>query len=157
MALTPETATLTLHSFKHKNSPLPVTITITQVPSSLSCPILLLRHYAGLRGNTPGPFFCLQNGHPVQPTDFNATLKKAQTRAALSDRRITSHSFRIGAATYAASHGYTAQQIQTMGRWKSSAFQRYIRIPALVVPVRSETPSGVPVLVVSLVLPWCRF
>ena len=39
------------------------------------------------------------------------------------------HSFRIGAATTAATRGFTDAQIQTMGRWRSAAFRRYIRIP----------------------------
>jgi hypothetical protein len=41
------------------------------------------------------------------------------------------HSFRIGAATHAASRGYSDQDIQIMGRWHSDAFKKYIRIPVL--------------------------
>ena len=43
------------------------------------------------------------------------------------------HYFRIGASATAATRGFTDAQIQTMGRWRSAAFRRYIRIPTLVV------------------------
>ena len=38
----------------------------------------------------------------------------------ISSLSIKAHSFRIGAATHAASIGYSDIQIQKMGRWKSS-------------------------------------
>ena len=53
---------------------------------------------------------------------------------AMHKLHITPHSFRIGAATFAATQGYTAQQIQAMGRWKSSAFQRYVRVSSIQLP-----------------------
>ena len=41
------------------------------------------------------------------------------------------HSFRIGAATWAAAKGFTDTQIRQLGRWKSNAFLNYIRTPSL--------------------------
>ena len=40
------------------------------------------------------------------------------------------HSFRIGAASTAAANGIEVSIIQTLGRWISSAYLDYIRIPA---------------------------
>lgn len=46
--------------------------------------------------------------------------------------RYKGHSFRIGAASHAADRGLSDAQIRALGRWKSNAFQRYIRVPRLV-------------------------
>ena len=41
------------------------------------------------------------------------------------------HSFRIGAATYAAEQGVSDDKIRHLGEWKSDAFKKYIRITSL--------------------------
>ena len=130
----PNSVNITLSTFKHHQGRPPVTISIPQSPSSPLCPVLLLTRYIHVRGSRPGPFFSTQNGQPVPPEEFRRTLARAKSVSSLSSARITPHSFRIGAATHAASKGYTSQQIQAMGRWKSSAFLKYIRIPALDAP-----------------------
>ena len=132
--VSPNSVTITLSTFKHHQGKPPVTISIPQSPSSPLCPVLLLTRYIHVRGSRPGPFFSKQNGQPVLPEEFRRTLSRAKSVSNQSSARITPHSFRIGAATHAASKGYTSQQIQAMGRWKSSAFVKYIRIPALDAP-----------------------
>ncbi|MCP3891681.1 MAG: hypothetical protein GY702_22850 [Desulfobulbaceae bacterium] len=47
------------------------------------------------------------------------------------DPRIKPHSARIGAATFAAMQGVPEAQIKTFGRWGSSSFQGYIRVPVV--------------------------
>ena len=42
--------------------------------------------------------------------------------------RSSSHSFRIGAATTAASAGIPDRTIRTLGRWSSDCYRRYIRL-----------------------------
>ena len=76
------------------------------------CPLAALLSYLAQRGRRPGPLFLFSNGHT------------------LSKNRLMHHSFRIGAATAAAQAGLEDSLIQTLGRWHSAAFQRYIRTPA---------------------------
>ena len=43
--------------------------------------------------------------------------------------KYTLHSFRVGAATAAASLGFPEYLIQGMGRWSSDAYKCYIKLP----------------------------
>ena len=43
--------------------------------------------------------------------------------------RYSGHSFRIAAATAAAKLGVIDSMVKVLGRWKSSAFSLYIRMP----------------------------
>ena len=43
--------------------------------------------------------------------------------------KYSGHSFRIGAATTAASVGVEDSLIKTLGRWESSAYLLYVRVP----------------------------
>ena len=43
--------------------------------------------------------------------------------------KYSGHSFRIGAATTAASAGIEDSLIKTLGRWESTAYLLYIRVP----------------------------
>ena len=44
--------------------------------------------------------------------------------------KYAGHSFRIGAASTAAAVGVEDSLIQTLGRWKSSAYLSYVRVPS---------------------------
>ena len=68
---------------------------------------------------------------PISRHFFTHQLRTALAFCNLDLNKYQGHSFRIGAATTAASSGYSELQIQNMGRWCSNAFHKYIRIPAL--------------------------
>lgn len=50
----------------------------------------------------------------------------------LAPSHYKGHSFWRGAASHAADRGLSAAQIHALGRWKSNAFRRHIRVPSLV-------------------------
>eukprot|EP00731_Ephydatia_muelleri_P020051 Em0012g876a len=55
--------------------------------------------------------------------------KETLTKAGIDRSSYAGHSFRIGAATSAAAAGVEDSMIQTLGRWKSSAYLVYVRVP----------------------------
>ena len=53
------------------------------------------------------------------------------TSCGLNPSRSKGHSFRIRAASFAADRGMCDAQIRALGRWKSSACLKYIRLRSL--------------------------
>lgn len=92
------------------------------------CPVTALLRFLAIRGKLPGPLFVDANGKPLTKGRFVAEVHSALTRANLPTAEYASHSFRIGAATTAAAAGLEDSLIQTLGRWKSSAYLVYIRM-----------------------------
>ena len=118
------------HSYKHYQGP-PVSLVISNIKGSLFCPVQHMKSYLLLRGASSGPLYCFPNGSPISRSFFNQHLHKSLIWAGLSTSLYKGHSFRIGAATTAAIMGVSGDDIQRMGRWKSQAFRKYIRIPIL--------------------------
>ena len=54
-------------------------------------------------------------------------VQEALTATGLTGTNFNSHSFRIGAATAAGVAGVPEATIKVLGRWKSGAYQQYIR------------------------------
>ena len=90
------------------------------------CAISTMLSYLHLRGSAPGPLFRWSGGPPLTARDVNTHLRSILARASIQGR-YSSHSFRIGAATAAAAAGIPDHLIKVMGRWSSTAYQRYIR------------------------------
>lgn len=117
---------LTFHQFKHHYNQPPVSLIIPRQPGV--CPVDNLLRYLSLRGSRPGPLFQHLNGVPVSRTEFDDWLARAIAICGLDSTKYKGHSFRIGAASHAAACGYSDSQIRLLGRWKSDAFKRYIRL-----------------------------
>ena len=96
---------------------------------SVVCPVKAVLPYLAIRGSTPGSLFSLKDGTPLTRVQFKTLLSATLKRAGLDDTKYNTHSFRIGAATSAKMAGITDLHIQKLGRWKSSAYQSYIRTP----------------------------
>ena len=94
------------------------------------CPVAALLGYLAQRGQGQGPLFLFQNGSPLSKVKLMQHLREALGAAGVDTSGLRGHSFRIGAATAAAAAGLEDSLIQTLGRWHSSTFLRYIRTPA---------------------------
>ena len=93
------------------------------------CPITGILPYLAIRGAKPGPLFVLEDGTYLTRQRFAALLSRTPLQAGISDRRYTTHSFRIGAATTAKDSGISDVHIKMLGRWKRNAYQLYVRTP----------------------------
>ncbi len=97
--------------------------------NDLVCPLVALANFLALRGPSSGPLFCYTDGRPLTCQLLSSTVQSIVRLAGLPGN-YSGHSFRIGAATTAASRGVPVHLIKTLGPWSSDAYQRYIRTSA---------------------------
>lgn len=124
---------ITFQSYKHSNGKTP-TLKLEQSSEGRYCPVKALLYYLHKRGSQPGPLFSLphQQLSRLQVANF---LKKLLSLAALQPSRFNTHSLRIGRTTdLAHSNQVSELDIQSIGRWKSTAYKHYIRPTHLNVP-----------------------
>ena len=91
------------------------------------CPVAALLDYLGRRGPSPGPLFRLENGAPLQRASFVKGVQDSLAVAGLPGENFNGHSFHLGAATSASAAGVPETTIKLLGRWRSMAYQQYIR------------------------------
>lgn len=123
-------AQIILNNFKTKRSAAPAVIYLEASEKSAMCPVTALCEYKSIFSHTSGPFFQFIGGTPVSYAYVSAQLSAAIQFCGLDATKYKNHSFRIGAATSAASLGFSENEIQSLGRWSSNAVKRYIRIPS---------------------------
>lgn len=122
-----QTVIISLRHSKTNQCGRPQIIKLAKSDNNSACPVQAITRYMAIRPTRAKPFFCHFDNTPLTRYEFQAILKKATNFIGLTDQRITSHSFRIGAATTAAAKGWSAEAIQAGGRWRSNAYLRYIR------------------------------
>ena len=116
---------LTIKHAKHHQVSRP--IVLERTPESTNCPVAYICRYLHILGSPAGPLFIFADKSRMSKTYFAFQLQHVlHTQIATLDK---CHSFCIGAGTTAATWGFIDRQVQIMGRWKSAAFRRYIRIP----------------------------
>ena len=96
---------------------------------NLLCPVAAVLAYLAIRPQSPGPLFIFSDGSYLTRDRLVAHLRAGLQQAGVDASRFSGHSFRIGAATMAAQAGIEDAVIKMLGRWKSSAYQRYVRTP----------------------------
>ena len=116
-----------LDNYNHNQNPF--SLVLTRQPTV--CPVQSLLDYFSVRGTVHGPLFINQDGSPVLRSEFSKMLSSVIQLCNLDPNRYKGHSFRIGAATYAAEQDLPDSKIRQLGRWTSDAFKKYIRITSL--------------------------
>ena len=90
-----------------------------------------MHNYIKIKGNYTNDeetFFIFRKGEfPVKPHNIREVLKKCIKNLHLDDTLYSFHSLRIGRSSDLRKYGYTIDEIQTCGRWKSNAVYKYLR------------------------------
>ncbi|XP_073246070.1 uncharacterized protein [Porites lutea] len=117
---------------KSKTDPFRETAKLTIAKSnSTVCAVTALRDYL-LQTNPSGatqPLFQFSDGRHLTRSSLTNNLRALLKVCGLDSTCYASHSFRIGAATTAGAAGLPDWLIKVLGRWKSDAYQSYIRTP----------------------------
>ena len=93
------------------------------------CPVSAFLSYITRRGMAPGPLFKFENGLPLTRNALVCELRSALQSRGFNPEPFSGHSFRIGAATSAAAAGIEDAVIKILGRWQSTAYLQYVRLP----------------------------
>ena len=105
-----------------------VLVRLAAAPGASCCPVHLARLYLEVRPRGEHHNLLIHaNGTPLTRGQFSRILRRAVLQLGEDPAGFTSHSFRIGAATTAASMDLPAESIKGLGRWKSGCFKRYVR------------------------------
>lgn len=111
---------LTLPTYKHKQTNDIDVVKIASTGHSY-CPIKNINAYLAVYNGRRGtPLF------NVTVAEFQSTLKSTCNSAHIKSS-LTPHCFRHGGATWASNQGWPDVRIRAHGRWKSSAYKRYVR------------------------------
>ena len=115
---------------KSKTDPFRETAKLTIARSNSNvCAVTALQDYLlQTHGNsTSQPLFRFTDGRYLTRASLTNNLRALLHVCGLDSTNFASHSFRIGAATTAGAVGIPDWLIKVLGRWKSNAYQTYIK------------------------------
>ncbi len=92
------------------------------------CPMDAVLNFLQKRGSSPGSLFIFENGLPLTKAKLNSRLQ-AVLKLCGCPNTFSVHSFRVGAATTAASLGFPEHLIKAMGRWTGEAYKSISSYP----------------------------
>lgn len=93
------------------------------------CPVRALTALICNRPHTD-PLFHLTRQQSFPRSHFVDTLNQTLKAVGVDPTGFSGHSFRRGAATWAAQSGCSEDEVQVMGRWNSNCSRRYVDRPA---------------------------
>ena len=95
------------------------------------CPFKLTRDYMKLQENyvdNKEPFFLFRDKSSLLPKHMRSTLKRMLHNLNIEETLYDTHSMHIGRSLDLTKFGYTIEQVKLIGRWKSNAVYKYIRL-----------------------------
>jgi hypothetical protein len=108
-----------------------VTIKIFATGTS-TCPVYFMRRFLGLRKRTGAtahePLFLDEHANAMSRTYFISRMQLLLSSSGYISTDFNGHSLRIGAASTAGDRGLSDYTIQTLGRWSSNCYLRYVRL-----------------------------
>ena len=114
-----------------KTDPFRRGITIHIFRNGSLCPVMSMQKFIQMRISQGAvglsPLFVDFDNSVLTRDKFIRHMRHLLSRLGCNDSKYCGHSFRIGAATSAASAGIPDHMIQTLGRWTSSCYVRYIK------------------------------
>ena len=94
------------------------------------CPFNMLSTYIKYRDNpcsVDEQLFIFRGGEPVRPEHIRGVLRTCLENIGLNPRVYPVHCLRAGRASDLIKLGFTVEQVQRLGRWKSNAVYKYIK------------------------------
>ena len=85
------------------------------------CPVTAILLYMVKKGTSDGPFFRFEDGRYLTRDRFVTAVRSVLVALGVNPSHYAGHSFRISAATMAASCCLQDSLIKTLGQWESSA------------------------------------
>ncbi len=91
------------------------------------CPVSALLSYIAIGPSVYGPLFVFGDGSFLSRDKLVSAVRAALEQAGMDAKSYRGYSFRIGVATTAAQVGLEDSIVKMLGRWESTAYQRYIQ------------------------------
>lgn len=115
-----------------------VLLTIGSSGSTI-CAVSAVKRYLMSTNYKGGPLFQYSDGRYLSRDLFTENIRQLLCIGGYNAKNYAGHSFRIGAATSAASANMPAWLIKDLGRWTSDCYERYIRTPSETLIEASKT------------------
>ena len=125
--ISPTSIHITLKQSKNDQFRTGATISLGKTTHAV-CPVDALVQYIAIQGGTPGSLFLVSPNQSLTRALFSAALKKAFQELHMDHHQFNTHSFRIGAAISAKQAGVSDSHLKALGRWKSDAYLKYVRL-----------------------------
>ena len=114
-----------------KTDPFQKGVSILICSNHVLCPVTSMRNFIARRlrqgASQSSPLFQDYDNSILTRFRFISYLRHLLIRMGLNENLYGGHSFRIGAATAAGAAGIEDHMIQTLGRWSSDCYVRYIK------------------------------